>query len=72
MGSVSLLLFSDLTVYQVGARPHFHVYFTVSYGLSRAQLEEVNFLIKTSNPVSFSSLVSDKISRVTHVYWRVR
>jgi DNA ligase-4 len=56
VGSVSLLLFPDLTVHQVGTRPHFHVYFTVSYGLSRAQLEEVNFLIKTSDYVSFSSL----------------
>lgn len=41
---------------KAGVRPHFHVYFTVSYGLSREQLEEVNFLIKSSNPVDFSSL----------------
>ncbi|KAF8817586.1 hypothetical protein BYT27DRAFT_7227272 [Phlegmacium glaucopus] len=39
---------------EAGARPHFHVYFTVSYGLSRDQLEEVNFLIKSSNLVDFS------------------
>ncbi|KAJ6621297.1 hypothetical protein B0H10DRAFT_2017849 [Mycena sp. CBHHK59/15] len=33
------------------SRPHFHIYFTVSYGLDRNQLEEANFLIKTSDPV---------------------
>ncbi|TFK71618.1 DNA ligase/mRNA capping enzyme [Pluteus cervinus] len=31
------------------ARLHLHVYFTVSYGLDRNQLEEVNFLIKNSD-----------------------
>ncbi|KAJ7245174.1 hypothetical protein B0H12DRAFT_1211485 [Mycena haematopus] len=30
-------------------RPHFHIYFTASYGLSRDALEETNFLIKNSS-----------------------
>jgi len=34
-------------------RPHFHVYFTVSYGMSRDQLEETNFLIKSSDPLPY-------------------
>ncbi|KAF9005903.1 hypothetical protein BDQ17DRAFT_316501 [Cyathus striatus] len=33
--------------------PHFFVYFTVSYGLTRDQLEEVNFLIKSSDRVLY-------------------
>ncbi|KAJ7777837.1 hypothetical protein DFH07DRAFT_796301, partial [Mycena maculata] len=33
------------------ARPHFHIYFSCSYGLSRDHLEEVNFLIKNSDTV---------------------
>ncbi|RDB20889.1 DNA ligase [Hypsizygus marmoreus] len=38
---------------QPSRRPHFEVYFTVSYGLSRQQLEEVNFLIKNSESVPY-------------------
>ncbi|CAA7267386.1 unnamed protein product [Cyclocybe aegerita] len=38
------------------AVPKFHVYFTVSYGLTREELEEVNFLIKSSETVSCASL----------------
>ncbi|KAJ7435078.1 hypothetical protein B0H11DRAFT_685749 [Mycena galericulata] len=36
------------------AQPHFHIYFTASYGLSRDQLEEVNFLIKSSDTVPYN------------------
>ncbi|KAJ7180474.1 hypothetical protein C8R46DRAFT_1069579 [Mycena filopes] len=35
------------------ARPHFHIYFTASYGLSRDQLEETNFLIKSSDAIAY-------------------
>jgi DNA ligase-4 len=33
--------------------PHIHIYFTVSYGLSRDELEEVNFLLKNSDSVPY-------------------
>lgn len=33
------------------SKPHLEVYFTVSYGLSRDKLEELNFLIKSSSPM---------------------
>ncbi|KAF8216343.1 hypothetical protein K438DRAFT_1703159 [Mycena galopus ATCC 62051] len=35
------------------ARPHFHIYFTASYGLSREGLEETNFLIKSSDAIPY-------------------
>ncbi|KAJ7439863.1 hypothetical protein FB451DRAFT_1445409 [Mycena latifolia] len=35
------------------ARPHFHIYFTASYGLSRDALEEANFLVKSSDIISY-------------------
>ncbi|EMD39194.1 hypothetical protein CERSUDRAFT_122630 [Gelatoporia subvermispora B] len=35
-------------------RPHFEVFFTASYGLSREQLEELNFMIRSSDPVEYS------------------
>ncbi|KAJ6581305.1 hypothetical protein B0H19DRAFT_1018028 [Mycena capillaripes] len=35
------------------ARPHFDIYFTASYGLSRDELEETNFLIKSSDAVRY-------------------
>ncbi|KAJ6457176.1 hypothetical protein C8R47DRAFT_173370 [Mycena vitilis] len=35
------------------ARPHFNIYFTASYGLSRDGLEQTNFLIKSSDGVSY-------------------
>ncbi|KAJ7695203.1 hypothetical protein B0H17DRAFT_1056785 [Mycena rosella] len=37
------------------ARPHFHIYFTASYGLSRDALEEVNFLVKSSDTVPYDA-----------------
>ncbi|KAJ7634197.1 hypothetical protein DFH06DRAFT_1221373 [Mycena polygramma] len=37
------------------ARPHFNIYFTASYGLSRDGLEQTNFLIKSSDGVSYDS-----------------
>ncbi|KAJ6518607.1 hypothetical protein C8R45DRAFT_948670 [Mycena sanguinolenta] len=35
------------------ARPHFHIYFTASYGLSREALEGTNFLIKSSDAIPY-------------------
>ncbi|KZP21054.1 hypothetical protein FIBSPDRAFT_788707 [Athelia psychrophila] len=35
-------------------RPHFECYFTASYGLTREQLEEANFLIKSSDPIRYN------------------
>jgi hypothetical protein len=52
--SRSLLLFprTDRMV-KPSTLPHFEVYFTSSYGMSRGQLEEVNFLVKASDPVEY-------------------
>ncbi|KIK60331.1 hypothetical protein GYMLUDRAFT_200426 [Collybiopsis luxurians FD-317 M1] len=36
-------------------KPHFYIYFTAAYGLSRAELESLNFLIKTDDPVECDS-----------------
>lgn len=35
------------------ALPHFHIYFTAAYGLSRNALEEVNFLVKSSDTIPY-------------------
>ncbi|KAJ6591764.1 hypothetical protein DFH09DRAFT_1137908 [Mycena vulgaris] len=35
------------------ARPHFHIYFIASYGLSRDALEEANFLVKSSDTIPY-------------------
>lgn len=40
------------------SKPHLEVYFTVSYGLSRDKLEELNFLIKSSSPMQNKEEVS--------------
>ncbi|CAK5273911.1 unnamed protein product [Mycena citricolor] len=37
-------------------KPVFGIYFTASYGLGRDQLEDVNFRIKSSDPIPFKSL----------------
>ncbi|CAK5267619.1 unnamed protein product [Mycena citricolor] len=37
-------------------KPVFDIYFTASYGLGRDQLEDVNFRIKSSEPIPFRSL----------------
>ncbi|KAJ7623353.1 hypothetical protein FB45DRAFT_837508 [Roridomyces roridus] len=37
------------------ARPHFRIYFTAAYGLSREQLEEANFLIQNSDTVQYKA-----------------
>lgn len=39
---------------QPSIRPHFECYFTASYGLTREQLEEANFLIKSSDPIRYN------------------
>ncbi|KAJ3968898.1 hypothetical protein EV361DRAFT_829385 [Lentinula raphanica] len=43
------------TVNNPEAPPHFYVYFTASYGLSRAELEQLNFLLKNDNPIPCSA-----------------
>ncbi|KAG7093893.1 hypothetical protein E1B28_007532 [Marasmius oreades] len=35
------------------AKPHFLIYFTSSYGLTRGELEEANFLVKSNDPVHY-------------------
>jgi DNA ligase 4 len=40
--------------YQPSMRPHFEIYFTVSYGLNREQLEGANFVIKNSDPLHYN------------------
>jgi hypothetical protein len=42
-------------------RPHFEVHFTVSYGLERAQLEELNFMIKSSDPILYDDASSVQV-----------
>ncbi|KAJ7050474.1 hypothetical protein C8F01DRAFT_1067664 [Mycena amicta] len=37
------------------ARPHFYLFFTSSYGLSRDELEETNFFLKSTESVPFSA-----------------
>lgn len=44
--------------YQPGIIPRFQAYFTVSYGLNREDLERINFLIKSSDTVPYTELVS--------------
>ncbi|KAJ7583386.1 hypothetical protein C8J56DRAFT_953899 [Mycena floridula] len=34
-------------------RPHIHVYFVASYGLTRAELESLNFLVKNSDKTTY-------------------
>jgi DNA ligase 4 len=36
--------------------PHFEIFFTVSYGLSRDQLEDLNFRIKNSDSFSYDEI----------------
>ncbi|KAK2463717.1 hypothetical protein APHAL10511_004468 [Amanita phalloides] len=38
-------------------RPHLHVYFTVSYGLTREQLEDLNFCINSSGTATYKRLM---------------
>ncbi|KNZ77381.1 DNA ligase 4 [Termitomyces sp. J132] len=46
---------SDEIRRQPSRQPHFQVYFTVSYGPTRSQLEEINFLIRSSETISYDS-----------------
>ncbi|KDQ61659.1 hypothetical protein JAAARDRAFT_31124 [Jaapia argillacea MUCL 33604] len=54
---LGLLANSDTIQADVNIQPHFEVFFTVSYGLNRDHLEEVNFLIKSSDTVKYSCQV---------------
>ncbi|KJA15564.1 hypothetical protein HYPSUDRAFT_101902, partial [Hypholoma sublateritium FD-334 SS-4] len=40
------------------SKPKFHSYFTVAYGLNREQLEDLNFKIRSTDPIPFSDLKS--------------
>ncbi|KAH9893240.1 hypothetical protein C8Q73DRAFT_746032 [Cubamyces lactineus] len=42
--------------------PHFEVIFTSSYGLDREQLEELNFMIKSSDPVMYRQHATSGLS----------
>ncbi|OSD05314.1 hypothetical protein PYCCODRAFT_1385066 [Trametes coccinea BRFM310] len=42
--------------------PRFEVLFTASYGLGREQLEELNFIIKSSDPVPYSQCATAGLS----------
>lgn len=50
-------------------RPHFEVYFTVSYGLSRDELEDANFLVKNSDPLTYKPTrkVCKKVAISSHL-----
>lgn len=52
--------------------PHFEVYFTVSYGLSRDQLEELNFLIKNSDPVKYDASVQVMLSLASEMFQKLK
>ncbi|KAI0742007.1 hypothetical protein C8Q80DRAFT_1260737 [Daedaleopsis nitida] len=43
------------------SRPHFQIIFTSSYGPSREQLEELNFMIKSSDPVPYRSQMDSRL-----------
>ncbi|KAL4248499.1 ATP-dependent DNA ligase family protein [Abortiporus biennis] len=49
-------------------QPHFEVIFTTSYGLSREGLEEFNFLIKSSDPIQYSSHRKVKLPYTFNLY----
>ncbi|KAI0332785.1 hypothetical protein GY45DRAFT_1273530 [Cubamyces sp. BRFM 1775] len=44
--------------------PHFEIIFTSSYGLDREQLEELNFMIKSSDPVTYRQHVTSGLSYI--------
>ncbi|KAI0955281.1 hypothetical protein AcW1_006907 [Taiwanofungus camphoratus] len=46
--------------------PHFEVFFTVCYGFTREKLEELNFMIKSSDPVEYLS--SRSIHQLSYTY----
>ncbi|GBE86340.1 predicted protein [Sparassis crispa] len=45
----------DIIKGDLAVPPHFEVFFTVCYGLTREKLEELNFIIKSADPVPYSS-----------------
>ncbi|KAG5653322.1 hypothetical protein H0H81_001062 [Sphagnurus paluster] len=47
---------------QPSCQPHFQMYFTVSYGLNRQQLEEINFILRSSDVLPYNpSFNSDEL-----------
>ncbi|KAJ3806554.1 hypothetical protein F5876DRAFT_49818, partial [Lentinula aff. lateritia] len=44
------------------ALPHFYIYFTAAYGLSRVDLEGLNFLLKNDDPIRCTTKQSVRIS----------
>lgn len=51
-----VLLFGNcLSRSKASVLPHFLIYFTASWGMSREYLEETNFLIKNSDPINFKA-----------------
>lgn len=53
--SASLHVINLRIIQQVKLRPHFEVIFTVSYGLDRNQLEELNHLVRTMGTVDYEA-----------------
>ncbi|KAG6908432.1 hypothetical protein DXG01_004657 [Tephrocybe rancida] len=56
---------------QPSIRPHLEVYFTVSYGLSRSQLKEINFHIRNSETIPYKptmKLESDALEYTFSLY----
>ncbi|KAM5530825.1 hypothetical protein V8D89_015515 [Ganoderma adspersum] len=49
----AVLANGDIVQANPSQAPHFEVIFTASYGLSREELEELNFIIKSSDPLSY-------------------
>ena len=57
---------SVLNLEQPSCRPHFNIIFTSSYGLGREQLEELNFIVKTMNPVPYTHKVGNALKPRTY------
>jgi len=60
---VGVLADKDYAKENPNVKPHFEVYFTVSYGLNRDQLEETNFLIKNSDHAEYNKFNSVRVVR---------
>ncbi|PIL24908.1 hypothetical protein GSI_12795 [Ganoderma sinense ZZ0214-1] len=65
----AVLANSDAVQANPSQAPHFEVIFTSSYGLSREELEEVNFIIKSSDPLSYRPEFYElRFPRIAKVY----
>ncbi|KAI0051858.1 hypothetical protein FA95DRAFT_1533769 [Auriscalpium vulgare] len=57
---IGVLANSEALKLDPSIRPHFEVYFTCSYGLSREALEHANFVFKASDHVEYEGVETEK------------